>query len=84
MAFKVGMVSLGCPKNQMDAEQMLARLREAGIELTADAGQADEMCIRDSVKTVSPLRRIRTRQLFTLIHIPLPIPDRNAILDHKR
>ena len=45
MAFKVGMVSLGCPKNQMDAEQMLARLREAGIELTADAGQADVVIV---------------------------------------
>ena len=29
-AGKVGMVSLGCPKNQMDAELMLARLRDAG------------------------------------------------------
>lgn len=45
MSFKVGMVSLGCPKNQMDAEQMLARLRNAGITLTADAGQADLVII---------------------------------------
>ncbi|MCI8554707.1 MAG: 30S ribosomal protein S12 methylthiotransferase RimO [Clostridiales bacterium] len=45
MSFKVGMVSLGCPKNQMDAEQMLARLQNAGITLTADAGQADLVII---------------------------------------
>ena len=30
MAVKVGMVSLGCPKNQMDAELMLAKLEKAG------------------------------------------------------
>ncbi len=40
MAYKVGMVSLGCPKNQMDAELMLGRLRDAGIELTAESGLA--------------------------------------------
>ena len=27
---KVGMVSLGCPKNQVDAELMLHKLKEAG------------------------------------------------------
>lgn len=45
MALKVGMVSLGCPKNQMDAELMLARLREAGFELTAESGLADVVII---------------------------------------
>lgn len=45
MAIKVGMVSLGCPKNQMDAELMLARLEEAGFELTADSGLADVVVI---------------------------------------
>ena len=40
-AGKVGMVSLGCPKNQMDAELMLARLRDAGYEITAESGLAD-------------------------------------------
>lgn len=45
MAIKVGMVSLGCPKNQMDAELMLARLEAAGFELTADSGLADVVVI---------------------------------------
>ena len=34
-SYRVGMVSLGCLKNQMDAELMLARLRDAGMEITA-------------------------------------------------
>lgn len=45
MAYKVGMVSLGCPKNQMDAELMLGRLRDAGIELTAESGLADVVIV---------------------------------------
>ena len=45
MAFQVGMVSLGCPKNQMDAELLLAKLRDAGIRLTADPGTADVVIV---------------------------------------
>lgn len=44
-AGKVGMVSLGCPKNQMDAELMLARLRDAGYEITAESGLADVVVV---------------------------------------
>lgn len=42
---KVGMVSLGCPKNQMDAELMLAKLRDAGFELTAESGLSDVVIV---------------------------------------
>lgn len=42
---KIGMVSLGCPKNQMDAELMLAKLEQAGFELTADSGYADVVIV---------------------------------------
>lgn len=45
MACTVGMVSLGCPKNQMDAELMLARLEHAGYTLEADAALADVVII---------------------------------------
>lgn len=45
MSCKVGMVSLGCPKNQMDAELMLARLAKAGYEITAESGLADVVIV---------------------------------------
>ena len=45
MAIKVGMVSLGCPKNQMDAELMLAKLEQAGYTITADSGYADVVIV---------------------------------------
>ena len=41
MSVRVGMVSLGCPKNQIDAELMLGSLADAGYELIEDAALAD-------------------------------------------
>ncbi len=40
-SYKIGMVSLGCPKNQVDAEQMLGALASSGFEITPDQYQAD-------------------------------------------
>lgn len=45
MNYKVGMISLGCPKNQVDAERMLASLKSAGFEITADQAQADAIIV---------------------------------------
>ena len=45
MAVKVGMVSLGCPKNQVDAEIMLSFLQEGGYEITADENQAQAIIV---------------------------------------
>ena len=45
MSIRVGMVSLGCPKNQMDAELMLAKLEHAGLEIVADAALADVVIV---------------------------------------
>ncbi|MBQ4256949.1 MAG: 30S ribosomal protein S12 methylthiotransferase RimO, partial [Oscillospiraceae bacterium] len=41
---RVGMVSLGCSKNQVDAERMLYTLKERGYTLVGDAALAD-VCI---------------------------------------
>ena len=45
MAVRVGMVSLGCSKNQVDAEIMLAKIRSAGYELSADSGLCDVVIV---------------------------------------
>lgn len=42
---KVSMVSLGCPKNQVDAEQMLYTLKNAGFEISPDEANADAIII---------------------------------------
>ncbi len=41
MRLKVGMVSLGCAKNRVDAEMMMAKLKNAGYKLVTEAGMSD-------------------------------------------
>ena len=45
MPIRVGMVSLGCPKNQVDAEHMIYNLREEGFEIITDAALAEVVVI---------------------------------------
>ena len=46
MSYKVGMVSLGCPKNQVDAELMLHRIASCSdMELCSDENEADAVII---------------------------------------
>lgn len=42
---KVSMVSLGCPKNQVDAEMMLKTLADAGFEISTEESEADAIII---------------------------------------
>ncbi|MDR0821868.1 MAG: 30S ribosomal protein S12 methylthiotransferase RimO [Oscillospiraceae bacterium] len=42
---KVGLVSLGCPKNQVDSEIMLAKITASGYKLVDEAGKADVVII---------------------------------------
>jgi ribosomal protein S12 methylthiotransferase len=42
---KIGLISLGCPKNLVDSEVMLGLAQEAGHELTRDAATADVLVV---------------------------------------
>src|SRR5207247_5704075 len=66
-SMKIGLVSLGCPKNLVDSEVMLGRLRERGHELSADVREADVIVVntcafidrakQESVDTVLEMAR---------------------------
>ena len=43
--YKISMVSLGCPKNQVDAEMMLYSLKQAGFEIGVPEAEADAIII---------------------------------------
>ncbi len=45
MSRKVGMISLGCPKNQVDAEIMLKKLTDADYILVQEADKADVVIV---------------------------------------
>jgi ribosomal protein S12 methylthiotransferase len=42
---RVGLISLGCAKNLVDAEIMLGSLLKSGVEITNDAAQADAIIV---------------------------------------
>src|SRR5712671_1424122 len=42
---KIGLISLGCPKNLVDSEVMLGMAREAGHQFTRDAAEAEVIVV---------------------------------------
>ena len=45
MNYKAGIVSLGCAKNQVDAEMLLFSLKQKGFELVDDPAKADAVIV---------------------------------------
>ena len=43
--FKAGMISLGCPKNQVDGEIILSKLKNAGFDIVSNIEDSDVMII---------------------------------------
>ncbi len=69
---KVGLISLGCAKNLVDAEIMLGSLMKGGVEITNDAALADVMIVNtcsfidsaqeESVDTILESSEVRDAQ----------------------
>ncbi len=67
---KIGLISLGCPKNLVDSEVMLGLAQEAGHELTNDAAGADVLVVntcafidsakQESIDTILEMARHKT------------------------
>jgi len=75
---KIGFISLGCSKNTIDTEMMLAHLDNAAFEITADAGEAEIILINtcgfigdareESIETIREMARYKkTGKLKKLI-----------------
>jgi ribosomal protein S12 methylthiotransferase len=68
---KVGLVSLGCPKNLVDSEVMLGTLERRGYALTSDPAEADVIVVntctfieparRESVETILEMAQHKTK-----------------------
>ncbi len=67
---KIGFISLGCPKNLVDSEVMMGRLKQSGYEITADAGEADTLVVntcgfiesakKESIDAILEAARLKT------------------------
>ena len=67
---KIGMISLGCPKNLVDSEVMLGLAQQGGHELTQDAAEAEVLIVntcafidsakQESIDTILEMARHKT------------------------
>ena len=74
---KIGMVSLGCPKNLVDSELMLGKLRSEGFEIVNDADEADVIIIntcgfiesakQESINTILEMAALKERNCELLV-----------------
>ena len=62
---KIGLVSLGCPKNLVDSEVMLGLAQQAGHEMTADAAEADVLV----VNTCAFIDRAKQESIDTILEM---------------
>src|SRR5262245_37398670 len=62
---KVGLISLGCPKNLVDSEVMLGLAQQAGHELTPDAAEADVLV----VNTCAFIDRAKQESIDTILEM---------------
>lgn len=62
---RIGVVSLGCPKNTTDTEVMLGLLNEAGFPVTFDVDEAD-MCLVNTCSFIGDARKESVRTLVEL------------------
>jgi ribosomal protein S12 methylthiotransferase len=73
---KVGFISLGCPKNLVDAEVMLGLAEQAGHEITAEAAEADVLV----VNTCAFIDRARQESVDTI----LEMAELKKVAPHRR
>src|SRR5262245_32516717 len=69
---KIGLVSLGCPKNLVDSEVMLGMVEQAGHAITADAAEADVLVVntcafidrakQESIDAILEMAELKGRQ----------------------
>lgn len=77
MNIKVGMISLGCPKNQVDGELMLEKLNKAGFQIVGAIEVADIMIIntcgfiedakREAIETILEVAEYKTAGLISSV-----------------
>ncbi len=77
MKIKVGMISLGCPKNQVDGELMLEKLNKAGFQIVGTIEDADIMIIntcgfiedakREAIETILEVAEYKSAGLVSSI-----------------
>lgn len=64
-SYKVGMISLGCPKNQVDGEVLLSKLADAGFKIVNTIEDSDIMI----VNTCGFIEAAKTEAIETILEV---------------
>lgn len=74
---RFGMISLGCDKNRVDSEKLLARIRSCGYEITNDIHSADVIIVntcafleasrREAIETIINCAALKSENLEKII-----------------
>lgn len=64
-SYKIGMISLGCPKNQVDGEVLLAKLADAGFKIVNTIEDSDIMI----VNTCGFIEAAKTEAIETILEV---------------
>lgn len=77
MSFKVGMISLGCPKNQVDGELMLDKLNKNGFEISDSIEGSDVVIIntcgfiedakKEAIETILEVAEYKKAEMISAI-----------------
>ena len=62
---KVGVVSLGCDKNRVDTETMLAKIAEKGYDIVSDPSEADVIVV-NTCAFIEPARKEAVDTIFEM------------------
>lgn len=68
MGYKVGMISLGCSKNQVDGEVLLATLRDAGFTISNDLYDVDAVII-NTCGFIESSKKESIEEIFNMVEL---------------
>lgn len=79
MSKKIGMISLGCPKNQVDAEVMLSKLSEGGFDIVNDPAEAD-LIIVNTCGFIESAKRESIESILDMISYKEDFPAKKVLV----
>ena len=68
MKYKVGIVSLGCAKNRVDAEMLLAKLNKEHYEIVEDVALSDAAII-NTCAFIEPAKKESIEEILELAEL---------------
>lgn len=79
MSKNIGMISLGCPKNQVDAEIMLSKLQKGGFGIVNDPAEAD-LIIVNTCGFIESAKRDSIENILDMISYKEDYPDKKVLV----